>query len=122
MTVLPIAERELRVSARRRATYWVRTGLAGVAVFAGFCIFVFSIGLPADFAGRRVFEFLAGLLFLYCLSHGRRSTADCLSQEKREGTLGLLFLTSLKGYDVVLGKVAATSFRGLYVVMAILPV
>ena len=31
-----------------------------------------------------------------------RNTADSLSAEKREGTLGLLFLTDLRGYDVVL--------------------
>src|SRR5205823_6492965 len=47
---------------------------------------------------------------------------DCLSSEKREGTLGLLFLTDLKGYDVVCGKLAATSFRALYGLLALVPV
>ena len=58
----------------------------------------------------------------YCLAYGRRSTADCLSQEKREGTLGLLFLTDLKGHDVVLGKLVATSVRGFYGLLAVFPV
>jgi len=49
-------------------------------------------------------------------------TADCLSEEKREGTLGLLFLTDLKGYDVVLGKLVASSLHAFYGVLAILPV
>ena len=31
-------------------------------------------------------------------------TADCISQERREGTLGLLFLTDLRGPDVALGN------------------
>src|SRR5581483_9708968 len=53
---------------------------------------------------------------------GRRFTADCLSEEKREGTLGLLFLTDLKGYDIVLGKLAATSVNGLYGLFALVPV
>jgi len=41
-------------------------------------------------------------------------TADCLSEEKREGTLGLLFLTDLKGYDVVARQIlCARPQRGL---------
>ncbi len=34
-------------------------------------------------------------------------TADCISRERREGTLSLLFLSTMKGRDVVLGKLAA---------------
>jgi len=49
-------------------------------------------------------------------------TADCLSEEKREGTLGFLFLTDLRGYDVVFGKLVATSLRGFYAMLAALPV
>ena len=47
---------------------------------------------------------------------------DCVSSEKREGTLGLLFLTDLKGYDVICGKLAANSLNALYGLVAILPV
>ncbi len=32
MTFLPIVERELRVAARRKGTYWSRIGAAGIAV------------------------------------------------------------------------------------------
>jgi len=35
--------------------------------------------------------------------------------------MGLLFLTDLKGYDVVLGKMLATSLKNLYALMAIFP-
>jgi hypothetical protein len=49
-------------------------------------------------------------------------TADCLSFEKREGTLGLLFLTDLKGFDVVLGKLAATSLNSIYGLIALIPI
>jgi hypothetical protein len=72
--------------------------------------------------GRYIFLGLAGLGFLYCLGYGRRATADCISHEKREGTLGLLFLTDLKGHDVVLGKLASTSLRGFYALLAVFPV
>jgi ABC-type transport system involved in multi-copper enzyme maturation permease subunit len=122
MTVLPIVDRELRTAARRHGTYWVRVGLAFLAILIGSAIFVFTIELPPYMIGRVLFGALAGLLFLYCLGYGRRSTADCLSQEKRDGTLGLLFLTDLKGHDVVFGKLAATSLKGFFALIAVFPV
>src|SRR5947209_2104222 len=69
-----------------------------------------------------LFRILTGASVLYCLLSGVRATADCLSEEKREGTLGLLFLTDLRGYDVVFGKLVATSLNALYGVLAIVPV
>ena len=50
------------------------------------------------------------------------TTADCLSEEKREGTLGLLFLTDLKGYDIVLGKIVAASVNWFFGLLALFPV
>ena len=35
--------------------------------------------------------------------------------------MGLIFLTDLKGYDVVLGKLAATSLNGFYGLLAVFP-
>jgi len=60
--------------------------------------------------------------FAYALLAGPIFTADCLSEEKREGTLGLLFLTDLKGYDVVLGKLVATSLPAAYSLLAAIPI
>lgn len=122
MTFLPIVSRELRVAARRRGTYRVRMAVALAAIVIGGCIFFVNLLAPPQKVGEYIFRGLAILSFLYCLASGRRSTADCLSEEKREGTLGLLFLTDLKGYDVVLGKLAATSLGGFYGLMAVFPV
>src|ERR1035438_6286852 len=91
MTVLPIVERELRAAARQLATYSVRLCLAVGAIIVAVVIFVLTMGLPSAQTGRQMFEWLAGIMMVYCLAYGRRSTADCLSVEKREGTLGLLF-------------------------------
>ncbi|MBU6401762.1 MAG: ABC transporter permease, partial [Verrucomicrobia bacterium] len=60
--------------------------------------------------------------FIYCLSIGARITADCVSVEKRDGTLGLLFLTDLRGFDVALGKLAATSLSAIYGLLASVPI
>ncbi|MFO1501189.1 MAG: ABC transporter permease subunit, partial [Verrucomicrobiota bacterium] len=67
------------------------------------------------------FYTLSGLAFAYCLCIGARVTADCVSEEKRDGTLGLLFLTDLKGFDVVFGKLAASSLNSIYGLLAVLP-
>jgi hypothetical protein len=123
MTFLPIVERELRVAARRRGTYWTRAGVALLGTGIGTATFIITLGsLSPQQTGKFIFEGLSAFLMLYCLAYGRQATADCLSVEKREGTLGLLFLTDLKGHDVVLGKLVATSMGGFYGLLAVLPV
>src|SRR5215467_11957577 len=125
MIFLPIVERELRVAARRHSTYWVRLGVAVLAMIVAGVIGIFSYanGLSAirPSLGKDIFAGLGLLALGYGLLSGRRSTADCLSEERREGTFGLLFLTDLKGYDVVLGKLAASSLNGIYGMMAVVP-
>ena len=125
MTFLPIVARELRVAARRRGTYWTRVGAALIAICAaGFLLTFSNLGRfqsPSELS-RNIFMTLSAFAFIYCLFAGARNTADCISEEKREGTLGLLFLTDLKGYDVVLGKLVATSLNSFYGLLAIFPV
>src|SRR5512145_1105353 len=96
--------------------------MALVAMLIGLFFFLAPLPGRANLGAQRTFWGLSVLALAYCLYAGRHATADCLSQEKREGTLGLLFLTDLKGYDVVLGKLAATSLNGLYCLVGILPV
>lgn len=71
--------------------------------------------------GKMVFGFIAAILFGFALLAGIFFTADCLCEEKKEGTLGLLFLTDLEGYDVVFGKLIATSLHAIYGLVATLP-
>src|SRR5688572_25812956 len=122
MPFLPIVAREMRVAARRPSTYWLRSGAALVAV-----ILAAWIVLMPDFAtpqklGLAMFVALSLVGYVFCILAGIRTTADCLSEEKREGTLGLLFLTDLKAYDVILGKLVASSLNVLYGTLAIFPV
>jgi hypothetical protein len=122
MTFLPIVERELLVASRRHSTYSIRLFVALVAIVIGIFFYVANLRTPKHLVAYYIFQGLSVLALLYCLAAGRRSTADCLSEEKREGTLGLLFLTKLKGYDVVLGKLAATSLNSFFCLLAIFPV
>lgn len=122
MTFLPIVERELLVASRRHGTYSIRLVVALVAIVIGVFFYVANLRAPRNLVAYYIFQGLSVLALLYCLAAGRRSTADCLSEEKREGTLGLLFLTNLKGYDVVLGKLAATSLNSFFCLLAMFPV
>lgn len=122
MTFLPIVDRELRVAARRRGTYWLRVAAAVLAIFIGGWVFLASWGDPPSRIGQSLFVAMSVLALIGSLLTGVIVTSDCLSEEKRDGTLGLLFLTDLKSYDVVLGKLAATSLNAFYGLVAILPV
>jgi ABC-type transport system involved in multi-copper enzyme maturation permease subunit len=125
LTILPIVDRELRVAARGKATYRLRILFAvGAVALAG----IIGFFLGRDFSpinsqmGLIIFKALSWIAVLFACLAGVFLTADCLSEEKREGTLGLLFLTDLRGHDVVLGKLFATSLRSFYSLLAIFPV
>ncbi len=120
---LPIVERELRVASRKAVTIWSRfaAALIAVGIFVFTCLSTAGAN-SAQGAGSELFQTLRWLAFFYCLSAGPRLTADCISEEKREGTLGLLFLTDLRGYDVMAGKLVSSSVHGVYSLLAMLPV
>src|SRR5690349_6247037 len=123
MTFLPIVERELREGARKKSPRYTRLVVAAVSLLIGLFqltfVPIFSRGAAQ---GGTAFGIITGFAFLLCLLAGVFITADCLSEEKREGTLGLLFLTDLKGYDVVLGKFMATTLNSFYALVAMFPV
>ena len=123
MIVLPIVGRELRVAARRAITYRIRlwAALAAMLLATWKALSWSWQSASAATQGHSLFYTLSGLAFVYCLFVGARVTADCVSEEKREGTLGLLFLTDLKGWDVVLGKLVASSVNSFYGLLAVLP-
>jgi len=124
VNAFPIVARELRVAARQRSTFWVRVAaaIAGLFIGAG-CLFLTQWqGNNTAQLGGFLFSALTWICLAAGLGAGLFFTSDCLSEEKREGTLGLLFLTDLRGYDVVLGKLLATSLRGSYALVAVLPI
>ncbi|MSU61492.1 MAG: hypothetical protein EXS31_03700 [Pedosphaera sp.] len=120
MSFLPIVERELRVAARKSSLYRVRVLVAGATVLVGAAVLGIGFLSGGTSVGGRVFTVLLGLAFAYCLLEGLRA-ADAVSEEKREGTLGLLFLTDLRGYDVVLGKLISVAIRSFHGVLAFVP-
>ena len=122
MTFLPVVERELRMRARQRPTYWVRVIVGTLGLLL--CVQQLEFGEAmrgAGQGGRLAFQSLIVLGFLIC-TFGCLATADAISWERREKTLGLLFLTRLRGADIVLGKLVAGSLVILCALVAFLPV
>jgi hypothetical protein len=111
MNFLPIALRELQVAARRPMTYWLRglCSLQAACIALGFLLVGFNGLLTASAAGRITFQILSVIGYGIAAGTAALITSDCISQERREGTLGFLFLTNLKGYDIILGKMARVS-------------
>lgn len=121
MNLLPVARRELGLAARRDRTYYGRMLTAGAALL----VWLFSqpwTRLTGQSGGREIFGVLTGLANWLCLAGGLHLTADAISRERREGTLGLLFLSHLSGWDVVLGKLAAHATLAFYGLLATMPV
>jgi hypothetical protein len=123
MTLLPIVERELRVASRKRLTFWGRVGVAGIALAIFFGLQLLAGVSRGGFkAGEVQFAFLKWTSFAFACSAGIFLTSDSLSEEKREGTLGLLFLTDLRGHDVALGKLISHSLQSFYGLIAAIPI
>lgn len=122
MNALPVVQRELRVAARQPRTYYLRLVPAALAVavlgYVGFLARALGFGR----GGGAVFEPLITLAHGVSLLVGGMLTADALSRERREGTLGFLFLSHLNGWDVVLGKLAAHALHAFYALLATMPV
>ena len=123
MTLLPIVERELRVAARQPTTYWLRTLAAlGAMILGAVALRGATNTAGSAVVGGRLFQLLADFGLSVSLLSGVLLTSDSLSREKREGTLGLLFLTKLRSHEVILGKLAASSLHAGCGLLAAAPV
>lgn len=125
MKFLPIVSRELQLAARRPSTYRIRvvTVLLSVSVCAYLLFRFASLGtMGAGVQGARLFNSLAVIAFIFSSLAGVFVCSDSVSREKRDGTLGLLFLTPLRPMDVVFGKFFAFGLNLFYGLLAFVPI
>jgi len=128
MVMPPVLQRELRTAARYWGTYWQRVAAGAsmamvlVATAIGESLRWGGAGsLPTSLMGTMMLSaFHCGLMVFFFFACPM-ATADTLARERREGTLGLLFLTSLTTTQVVLGKTAASVVRALALWVAVVP-
>jgi hypothetical protein len=120
----PVAAREIRVAAHDRAIYRGRVIIAATALLATVWIvdsFFHFTRQTSSVAGVQIFAFQAWAAFIFACG-AFTATVDSISREKREGTLGLLFLTHLKGRDVILGKLISALSLFVSGAIAALPI
>src|SRR6185503_8820490 len=120
MTLLPVIARELRAESRSPFTYWLRVA-GGVSLMGAGLIYFLDRGL-GNMVGQALFQKMHATLFVAIWIVALLMTADSISRERREGTLGLLFLTPLKPVEVVLAKGLAHGLRAAAVMLAAVPV
>ena len=121
MAPLPIIQRELLVRARNPASRRLRLGaaLAGMLICLAHWRMASALTTPGA-VGRSMFDGLVGAAFVLCCA-ACLLTADAIGSERRGGTLGLLFLTRVRGPDVLLGKLGANGLDALGALAALLP-
>lgn len=116
-----IVSRELRVQARQPSSAMLRS-LGAAAVLVAFAIGWNLQVMQFQSDGRGLFTLMNHVMIVLIWLVAPVLTADCISRERREGTLGLLFLTPLRAIDVVIGKAFAHAWRAFTVVLASIPV
>jgi ABC-type transport system involved in multi-copper enzyme maturation permease subunit len=122
MNFLPIVQHELSVAARRRSTFITRLLSSGVALLgAVFYILLNPMGGTSTTLGATTFRTLSYFAVALCCLIPLIIAHDCISEERKMGTIGLLLLTNLKGYDIVLGKLFGISLNAFYCLLGVLP-
>lgn len=120
--ILPVVMRELRTQARLPSTHYLRVGVsAGLLIWSACFLIPVHRLIPAQ-ATAIVQNFTLGTLLLLCLIAGIRCSVGTITEERVEGTLGLLFLTDLSGADVLFGKLAGAGLHAFLAILSTTPV
>jgi ABC-type transport system involved in multi-copper enzyme maturation permease subunit len=122
MAILLIIERELRVALRKRQPVRRRVRLAALAV-GGSLLFVFLAAVAGDPSlGHRLHQALC-IAAAYLVLQTPQLTAGVFAEERRQQTLGLLFLSGLSALEVFASKLfsaALVAFSDLLVLFPLL--
>jgi hypothetical protein len=117
--MVTILQRELQREARKPRALGMRLLWSGLGFAAGVVLLLWHNGGGAH--GRYVFDAVTAVAFWFCLTQGVRVAAGTIADEKRDGTLGLLFLTSLTPLGIVAGKFFAVAIPLIQPFLAMVP-
>ena len=112
--------RELRGMSRQGQLFWVRVIGAGLGIATMALLLVRDVEVGRNL-GAWIFQTLNQTLTFGILLIGPVITADCIAAEKREGTLGLLFLAPISSRDIVLAKAVANAVRAFTLLLSVVP-
>jgi hypothetical protein len=116
-----MVERELRVGLLRRKArdQWVRAAWTAGGISLFFLLFM-SLGSSSN-SGRTLFQFLFVIASVGVITRGFGLTADLFSEERRNGTLGLLVLTGLTPLEIFANKLFGAALLTSYGLLGSLP-
>src|SRR5580658_1411501 len=120
MPCLPLIERELRVAVRKQRPAQGRLKIAALAT-GGSILFLWFGALTHDHSVGRSLEQLLCLAGLSFVLKAPRLTAGVLAEERRNQTLGLLFLSGLGPVEVFAGKFLSSALVAFTNLLAIFP-
>jgi ABC-type Na+ efflux pump permease subunit len=118
--VWPVVLRELREGARRPVNRRLRFWSAAIGLLLVGLILP-NVGGSAVSTGSYLLVGLHTFLIVMIFLIVPALTADCIARERRDGTLGLLFLTPLSANGIVAGKLLVQALRALTLWLAVLP-
>lgn len=115
----PMIFRELQAESHRSGNFALRS----ITVLSGIIVLFYTFQFPHNPTnlGSITFSWLHRLLCVL-LVWVPLGMADCIAREKREGTLGLLFLTPLTSTGIVVAKCFVQALRACIVWTATIPI
>jgi hypothetical protein len=117
---LPIIERELRVALRKQRPVQRRLKAACFLAIGALLFLWFSVK-TGDRSASRTLHHLLCFAGLYFILQVPRLTAGVIADERREKTLGLLFLSGLGAGDVFVSKLFSSALIALTELLALVP-
>src|ERR1035437_408960 len=120
MAILPIIERELRVALRKKRPVRRRLQVATLAVGGTLLFLWMSAVWGNQQAGHNLHQLLC-LAAGYLVLQTPRLTAGIFAQERREQTLGLLFLSGLGASEVFASKLFSAALVAFGDLLALFP-
>lgn len=117
MNPLPLFMRELVVAGRRGSTHRLKLAFGGGSMLVA----LWALLLARSGTGLPILRGLTWIAALMAVFAAVVIASDTISRERREGTLGFLFLTDLGAMDVLAGKFAAAALLPMMGLIAMFP-
>jgi ABC-type Na+ efflux pump permease subunit len=116
-----VVQRELREGARKPVNHRLRMVSAGLGIVLLWLV-ISALKMPPAQMGGWLLGTIHSLLLTLILVFVPALAADGIARERRDGTLGLLFLTPLSAGGIVTGKALAQAMRAFNLWLAVTPV
>jgi hypothetical protein len=120
MDYLPLLKRELRVALRAQKPVQSRLKVAAAGAGGSILILLFGALLSGRNQGRLLAQLLC-LAGLYCVLRTPQLTAGALAEERRNQTLGLLYISGLSVWEVFAGKFLSAALMTFTYLLALFP-